>query len=154
MILKLVCRRVGRLKGGQYFGEYACFTGDKRTASVIAITVCELYSLSKDDLKALVIEWPEIREELKFTGALPSLLHLPIDAGSLTLTQIDQLVSTRFPVRVFLCPKHLAEYPKHRAKAFLALLLLCNLPSSLRQYVSLGYYVKHKHAHASGLLCR
>lgn len=59
---------------GQYFGEFACFTGENRTASVVAITVCELYSLTRDDLNTLVDVWPEVREELKFNRASPSHL--------------------------------------------------------------------------------
>jgi CRP-like cAMP-binding protein len=45
--------------------QYWCLLlSENRTASVVAITVCELY-LTRDYLMDLVDAWPEVREELK-----------------------------------------------------------------------------------------
>jgi CRP-like cAMP-binding protein len=64
------CRRVGRLQAGQYFGELACWTGARRSASVVSITPCELYRLQRSALKELARQWPEITAELHVMGAL------------------------------------------------------------------------------------
>jgi hypothetical protein len=71
-VCHLACRRVGRLQAGQYFGEVACWTGERRTASVVTITSCELYCLRRDTLLSLVKEWPEISKELRFHSVHPS----------------------------------------------------------------------------------
>lgn len=60
------CRRIGRLDPGQYFGEVSCWTSARRTASVVAITAAELFSLERVSLLALAADWPEITQELQF----------------------------------------------------------------------------------------
>lgn len=61
-----MCRKVGKLLAGEYFGEVACWTGDRRTASVVTVTSCELYCLQRAALLRLVDMWPDLADELKF----------------------------------------------------------------------------------------
>lgn len=65
------CRRIGRLDPGQYFGEVSCWTGTRRTASVVAITTSELFSLERVSLLAIAVDWPEITNELNFKTPEP-----------------------------------------------------------------------------------
>ncbi|GIL68030.1 hypothetical protein Vafri_21313, partial [Volvox africanus] len=41
-----------------YFGEYGCLTGCPRTATVVAVQICEVYCLKRSDLKAAMSKWP------------------------------------------------------------------------------------------------
>jgi CRP-like cAMP-binding protein len=70
------CRRIGRLYAGQHFGEVACWTGARRTASVVTITTCELYCLSRPSLLQLVEEWPEVTHEINIMGTILPFLQL------------------------------------------------------------------------------
>lgn len=49
---------VRALVAGEYFGELACLTGVRRTATVVAVQYSETMSLSKDALDATVSEFP------------------------------------------------------------------------------------------------
>eukprot|EP00892_Ulva_mutabilis_P011508 jgi/Ulvmu1/872/UM100_0025.1 len=51
-------RIVRTLSSGEYFGELACLTGVRRTASIVAVQYSETMSLSKDALDATVSEFP------------------------------------------------------------------------------------------------
>ncbi|GIL58083.1 hypothetical protein Vafri_13279, partial [Volvox africanus] len=51
-------RRLKDLKKGHYFGEYGCLTGCPRTATVVAVQICEVYCLKRSDLKAAMSKWP------------------------------------------------------------------------------------------------
>lgn len=51
-------RVVRTLVAGEYFGELACLTGVRRTATVVAVQYSETMSLSKDALDATVSEFP------------------------------------------------------------------------------------------------
>ena len=62
------CRRIGYLRPGEYFGEYTCLLGEARTATVVATTYCELYSLSRADLEEVLQQWPELAEEFEAMG--------------------------------------------------------------------------------------
>eukprot|EP00892_Ulva_mutabilis_P001042 jgi/Ulvmu1/10939/UM007_0118.1 len=59
-------KRIGRLDAGRYFGEVSCWTGARRTASVVAITSAELFSLQRVALLAIAATWPEVATELRF----------------------------------------------------------------------------------------
>ena len=66
-----------RLQDGEFFGEYSCLTGSPRTATVVAVEYSELYSLSKNDLEKMLVDWPEMATELyslmdEFVTGLPS----------------------------------------------------------------------------------
>lgn len=66
-------KKIGKLRKGEYFGEYSCllgtfsvpcetcfFSGEYRTATVVAEDYCELYSLSRSDLDTILDEMPEL----------------------------------------------------------------------------------------------
>ena len=57
--------RRSTLAAGSYFGEYACLTGKKRTASVVALTLCELYCLTRRDYLRCLKNWPQVMETIK-----------------------------------------------------------------------------------------
>jgi CRP-like cAMP-binding protein len=50
---------VGTLEAGSYFGEYGCLLGEPRTATVVALSFCELYSLSRSNLEEVGEHWPD-----------------------------------------------------------------------------------------------
>jgi len=51
---------VARLRGGAFFGEMSLLTGDPRTATVIAVTDCDLLELSADGFRQIVADHPAI----------------------------------------------------------------------------------------------
>ena len=51
------------MESGQCFGTYSCLLGGPRAATVVAISYCECYSLSRHDLEEVVSHWPELAEE-------------------------------------------------------------------------------------------
>ncbi|GIL78120.1 hypothetical protein Vretifemale_7549 [Volvox reticuliferus] len=58
-------KRLKELKEGHYFGEYGCLTGCPRTATVIAVQMCEVYCLKRSDLKAAMSKWPGLEAAWK-----------------------------------------------------------------------------------------
>lgn len=55
---------VTRLKKGQFFGEMALITGERRRASVRAITECELIVIGHDAFQEILSGSPHLAEEL------------------------------------------------------------------------------------------
>ena len=55
---------VARLGAGQFFGEMALLTGEKRTATVVAISEAYLYEITKDDIAPLIEQEPMISRRL------------------------------------------------------------------------------------------
>ena len=55
----------GTLESGDYFGDLSLILGEKRTASVKALTYCEIFVLGKKEFNSIKDEYPEIREVLK-----------------------------------------------------------------------------------------
>ncbi|MBI5584330.1 MAG: cyclic nucleotide-binding domain-containing protein [Deltaproteobacteria bacterium] len=53
------------LKEGNFFGEIALFTDQPRTASVRAVTYCDLYILEKDVFLYLLEQFPDIGAHMK-----------------------------------------------------------------------------------------
>ena len=49
------------LEEGAYFGEICLLTDDRRTATVRALTPCDLCTLKKKDFEELIIEFPEMK---------------------------------------------------------------------------------------------
>ena len=47
------------LSEGGFFGEIAVLFNTKRTASVNAVTYCDLYVLAKEDLDSVLTHYPE-----------------------------------------------------------------------------------------------
>ena len=56
--------RVATLHHGQCFGEMSLLTGEKRGATVIATTDCEVVEIAKENLTRLLKENPELLREL------------------------------------------------------------------------------------------
>jgi CRP-like cAMP-binding protein len=56
--------RHGKLEDGDYFGDLSLILGEKRTASVRALTYCEIFVLSRDDFNRIKNEYPEFRDVL------------------------------------------------------------------------------------------
>lgn len=50
---------------GNYFGEIGCLVGGIRRAGIKALTTCELQALSRRNLNTLIMEYPDVGEELK-----------------------------------------------------------------------------------------
>lgn len=57
-------KTLGHIEAGSQFGEYACLTNELRTATVVAETFCELYTLSREGLLSVMDRWPEYRQEI------------------------------------------------------------------------------------------
>ena len=64
--------KLSRMKHGEYFGEVAMFASGKerpvRTASVVAVTFCNLYCLRLSDFKEVVAPYPHLEIELRETA--------------------------------------------------------------------------------------
>lgn len=58
-------RHLGYLHCGEYFGEHSCLLGQERSASVVASSYVELYSLSRADLELVLQQWPELAEQFE-----------------------------------------------------------------------------------------
>jgi branched-chain amino acid transport system substrate-binding protein len=51
---------VDRMGANAFFGEMALLTGELRTASIVAISDCVLYEITKNDISPLLSQYPEI----------------------------------------------------------------------------------------------
>ena len=58
-----------RWKGGDYFGDLSLILGEKRTASVRALTYCEVFILNRSDFNRIKNEYSEFRDILSKTSA-------------------------------------------------------------------------------------
>jgi voltage-gated potassium channel len=54
----------GTLKGGDYFGDLSLILREKRTASVRALTYCEVFKLGRTDFNRIKDEYAEFRDVL------------------------------------------------------------------------------------------
>jgi hypothetical protein len=59
----------GHFEGGDYFGDLSLLLGEKRTASVRALTYCEIFILNRSDYNRIKNEYSEFREVLTKTSA-------------------------------------------------------------------------------------
>jgi branched-chain amino acid transport system substrate-binding protein len=55
---------VARLGAGKFFGEMALLTGEKRTATVVAVAEARLYEVTKEDIAPLIEQEPAISRRL------------------------------------------------------------------------------------------
>ena len=53
------------LSDGSHFGEICLLTDDRRVATIRAATTCNLFSLSKKNFEAILVEYPEMRCQLE-----------------------------------------------------------------------------------------
>ena len=61
--------RHGHFEGGDYFGDLSLLLGEKRTASVRALTYYEVFILTRSDFNRIKNEYSEFREILSKTSA-------------------------------------------------------------------------------------
>ena len=54
-----------RLSAGDFFGEIALFMKKPRTATIKAVTYCDLYTLGKNTFDHLVSKYPDIAAEIE-----------------------------------------------------------------------------------------
>jgi len=59
----------GHLESGDYFGDLSLILGEKRTASVRALTYCEIFILNRNDFNRIKNEYSEFRDILTKTSA-------------------------------------------------------------------------------------
>lgn len=59
---------MGLIEAGSFFGEYATLTGEKRCTTIVALTYCELYLLSRPNLDLVLSNWPEVSVEFSQLG--------------------------------------------------------------------------------------
>jgi CRP-like cAMP-binding protein len=61
-------KEVARLAAGQFFGEMAVLNDEPRTASVIAIADVRCLAFAKNDVVAILNDYPKIRQVLGLVG--------------------------------------------------------------------------------------
>ncbi len=61
-------KEVARLAPGQFFGEMAVLNDEPRTASVIAIAEVRCLAFAKNDVVAILHDYPKIRQVLGLVG--------------------------------------------------------------------------------------
>jgi CRP-like cAMP-binding protein len=59
----LCAERIRTLSNGTFFGEISLLTGERRNATVRAITTCDLLVLSKEDFHMLLEQIPHASEQ-------------------------------------------------------------------------------------------
>jgi hypothetical protein len=74
-------RHLGYLHPGEYFGEYSCLLGQERSATVVASSYVELYSLNRADLELVLQQWPELAEQFESMGEWTSCQPLSVQAA-------------------------------------------------------------------------
>src|SRR5581483_3223986 len=70
-------REVARLGPGQYFGEMSLLTGEPRSATVAAISDCELLEIQAEEFRRVVLVDPMLVERI---GAAVSTRQAMLDA--------------------------------------------------------------------------
>jgi CRP-like cAMP-binding protein len=59
--------RVARLPAGSYFGEMSAFTGEPRSATIVAATDALVFEIAKADVAGLLSQRPELAEMIAQT---------------------------------------------------------------------------------------
>ncbi|TKG92015.1 cyclic nucleotide-binding domain-containing protein [Puteibacter caeruleilacunae] len=60
-------RELTLLKPGDYFGEIALFKNENRSATIKALSYCDVYSLDKKSFDNVINKYPEIRNKIRAT---------------------------------------------------------------------------------------
>ena len=58
---------IATLLAGEFFGEMAVLSANPRTATVMAVTHCTLYELTRPDLEAIAVVAPTVESILEAT---------------------------------------------------------------------------------------
>ena len=94
---------MNRLQRGDFFGETALLTGERRNATIVAAEKVEVYALGKSDFDAVIMASAPLEEELRKATLRPSLsggnLRLAIPAWA--------TAGTRQPIAALVCQKSL-----------------------------------------------
>jgi voltage-gated potassium channel len=73
--------RIALMGPGAFFGEIALLSGSRRTATVRALTYCDLYALSSDAFERVAIRFPEMIQRIRDTAharSAPAMRHAPV----------------------------------------------------------------------------
>ena len=65
-------KELARLSHGQFFGEMAALSGDRRTATCTAVTDVDLVAFPSKAVEQILAEYPAAREMLHRVGVLRS----------------------------------------------------------------------------------
>ncbi|MEZ0230284.1 MAG: cyclic nucleotide-binding domain-containing protein, partial [Planctomycetota bacterium] len=82
-------RQVATLNGGDYFGEMALLTGEKRSATVVAATDVECWRLDREGFKQIIERRPEMAQELASLLATRKLAVEVAKQGHETVSRAD-----------------------------------------------------------------
>lgn len=82
-------RQVATLKDGDYFGEMALLTGEKRSATVVAETDIECWRLDREGFKQIIERRPEMAQELASLLAARKLAVEVAKQGHETVSRAD-----------------------------------------------------------------
>ena len=63
-------RPLAKIKQGEFFGEVALLTHNKRNASIKALTHASLLTLHKSDFLVLCEQYPEVEEQLRQASSM------------------------------------------------------------------------------------
>ncbi|MBF0185681.1 MAG: cyclic nucleotide-binding domain-containing protein [Magnetococcales bacterium] len=55
---------ITRLRNNSFFGEMALLGGVKRTATIRAVTICDIYKLEKSDFDRIMEQFPDVKQRL------------------------------------------------------------------------------------------
>jgi len=61
-------RKIRSIVQGSYFGEIGCMLSEVHRVSIVAATDCAIYALTKQDLKDLMHEFPDVAAEIRDTA--------------------------------------------------------------------------------------
>lgn len=61
-------RKFKSIIAGSYFGEIGCILSEKHRVSIVAANECHIYALSKNDLKNLMDEYPDVASEIRLNA--------------------------------------------------------------------------------------
>ena len=53
------------MKAGDFFGEIALFKNQNRTATIKALSYCDIYSLDKQSFDKVINRYPKLRNEIE-----------------------------------------------------------------------------------------
>lgn len=57
-------KTAAHLRDGDFFGEMALITNERRNATVMAKTYCDLYRLNREDFEDAILGYPEVYNQL------------------------------------------------------------------------------------------
>eukprot|EP00899_Mesostigma_viride_P020470 jgi/Mesvir1/28424/Mv15852-RA.2 len=107
---------ITQLKSGSYFGEIGLLARSKRTATITAMSPCELYVLYKEDFDDVIIDYPEVELGMrklaehrltalmkqKGTGSMPGSPHTPTTPSKGMLEKLKVIESRMGPTEMTL----------------------------------------------------